>query len=118
MALAAVAATGLSLVPAVPVHAEAPPVFHGRFLVRYHPIWCKRAPCPRGSYMIEAAGKRLGAAKTVEVSPKTPPDRRRFIERFAWGNEPLAVAGDVWLPADRPAVIIRADRAIEGEWKP
>ena len=108
----------LVFVPSAGALGGGSPAYRGRFTILYMPIFCKKAPCPRGSYVVSSGGRRLADVKQVEVDRATPSAQRKFLGAFSWGIEPLAIDGDAWLPPGRSVVVIRADRALEGEWKP
>lgn len=94
--------------------SETAPDFEGKFIVRYQPIYCVRAPCPPGNFTIVSENKRIGSAKTVEIDDSAAPGIREGM-RIDRPGEPISYEGAYWLADGK--LTIRPTRMISGTWK-
>ncbi|WP_439575139.1 hypothetical protein [Phreatobacter sp.] len=84
------------------------PGHRGRFELHYKPVPCFRPPCPGGTYVVSAAGRRILQGRRLVIDDRTSPREAAALRRLAPFISGAMVTGTVTLvPADGGTITVR-----------
>lgn len=90
------------------VGANAAEVTHrGKFELRFRPFQCVRPPCPDGTYVVTAAGRRIMQGPRLLIDDRTAPRESTALGRLAPYISGAVVTGTaVLVPANGGTIVL------------